>query len=729
LPDLVRQLPEELTIPLLWDLVSPGPAVPIEAGQAWDRLPGELEEGFQSEFDVSAPADEAGYVEWDAAAECAVAWDEESYGGPAEGPDLGPGVGSGSDAVDGSLEVDREGLRVAESPWAAPAALAVWLERLKCYPATAAWAVEVQNRVNRLTSLASLDDPLAGPEIDELNGLLAQVLEVLELCTEEEAAAAVRRTASGLARRVVVWRQTHVAALEAAALDVFRPGSNPELQLEWLNGGGLGGGPDPSQAVIDGWMGQPSVDVRGALASFLSELEAYESAPGANRASLLLAAGREAVQAGAEAGVPLTSRLQDSYGQCNLRVAVSAELLNRLIPTQPAIDSVVNDTVMNLPVYGKSRTTTQLSVRLNPRQGVLDFALVARGIVESHTTAESGPASIHTASDSSYEVVKPMEISPLWIHAAPATARASARSRLTGVDSSLDGVPVLGPMFRNLVRNKHAQKEGESRFEVRRRVEKLAVRQMDREVEQRLALLEKEFDRQVMVPLKGLSLEPSAVHLETTHRRLIARMKLAGEGQLAAHTPRPRAWSDSLVSVQVHESAVNNFLARLELEGKTFTLPELDAWIGQKLNRTLETSPESLMEDVEITFADQDALSVRAVDGRLELSIGVACLRYMDQEFENVRLIVAFRPDPVSLSADLVRDGTVQIQAEELSSREYLTLRGITSKVFSKNRRWNMVPGPWAADPRLADLAVTQFDMVDGWVAVAVGPAEREKAN
>ena len=62
---------------------------------------------------------------------------------------------------------------------------------------------------------------------------------------------------------------------------------------------------------------------------------------------------------------------------------------------------------------------------------------------------------------------------------------------------------------------------------------------------------------------------------QTTVDRAIMRLRLAGDEQVGSHTPRPQAPADSLASVQIHESVLRNVVERLNLDGRTFTLPQL----------------------------------------------------------------------------------------------------------------------------------------------------------
>ncbi len=81
--------------------------------------------------------------------------------------------------------------------------------------------------------------------------------------------------------------------------------------------------------------------------------------------------------------------------------------------------------------------------------------------------------------------------------------------------------------------------------------------------------------------------------------------------QLGGHTPRPRAPSDSLASVQVHESALGNAAVSLGLDGKRLTAPELQTLMREKFSRSnlpVETVVEA---DTVFEFAEKDAVRLR----------------------------------------------------------------------------------------------------------------------
>ena len=64
-----------------------------------------------------------------------------------------------------------------------------------------------------------------------------------------------------------------------------------------------------------------------------------------------------------------------------------------------------------------------------------------------------------------------------------------------------------------------------------------ATSQLDQEVAQRLEQSKQDIQVKLLKPLRDLNLEPTAVDMQTTSERLIARYRLAAREELSAHTP------------------------------------------------------------------------------------------------------------------------------------------------------------------------------------------------
>ncbi len=202
---------------------------------------------------------------------------------------------------------------------------------------------------------------------------------------------------------------------------------------------------------------------------------------------------------------------------------------------------------------------------------------------------------------------------------------------------------------------------------------------------------------------------------------------------MGSHTPRPQAPADSLASFQVHESVINNVVQRLGLDGRTFTLPELYGHIARCLSRP-QPADDPDHHDVSITFAAKDAVRVRFAEGRVELTVSIVKLAKGERRWRNFQVRAFYRPELGGRTAELARDGVIELIGQRLSIGSQIALRGIFSHTFSKKTPWNLMPERLANDPNLSDLGITQFVIDDGWIGVALGaqrlaarPAPRPK--
>ncbi len=420
----------------------------------------------------------------------------------------------------------------------------------------------------------------------------------------------------------------------------------------------------------------------------------------------------------------LARSVETHYRNANIRASLTEDLLNRLIPQQKMEIAPVRDTVMGLPVRGESMTSTDVALRLVPDPNRVRMALEVTGEVAAMTSSTSGPATFFNDSDSLYAARKPLEIDQKGIKLLPAEVDVRHQTRLRDVATDFDGIPLLGLVARSVARQQHELFRPQVNQEARSKVANKARQRIDSEAHDRLAELVNNLNRKVFGPLVNLSLEPTMIEAQTTEQRMTMRLRVAGEDQLGSFTPRPQAPKNSLASFQIGESMLNNALERLQLEGRTFTLPQLAERISERFQRpnTWQVNPEN--EDLAVTFAKKDAVTVHCQDGRVMLTLNITRISKEPRQWNNFQVRVFYRPQVNGRSGELVRDGVINLICRRMSNSSQIALRGMFSKAFPQNETVKLTPERFLTDPKLQDLAITQFVIDDGWVGLAVGPKE-----
>ncbi len=467
-------------------------------------------------------------------------------------------------------------------------------------------------------------------------------------------------------------------------------------------------------AVIDA----PPADVSQALRN----IEEFESSPRQTEARAVAAACRALADSPLPGQRQLARRIEVHYRNANLRFAISEKLLNRMLPARPPETAAVNEMVQGVPTVGQSVITSDVAVRLLPDPTRVRMALEINGEVSSFTASNAGPATFYNRGNTIYTARKNIELDLDGVRAEPTQINVHSNSRLQGLETNLDGVPLLGAIASRVAVQQHEQHKPAAERELRWKIARKARQKIDAETTAQFEQATNRLQEKLVKPMEAIQLRPTLISAETTAERVAMRLRLAGDDQLGSHTARPQAPADSLASLQVHESALNNALARLELDGRTFTLPELRQHLSAKLNRLDVIDEDHDNDDVQISFAPQNALYVSLNEGQLGIHLNIAKLSKAPRVWRDFQVHAYYKPQLNGRTAELVRDGIIHLAGTRLNTGGQIALRSVFSKTFSRNSSWTLTPDTLLQPEALSDLEITQCAIDDGWLGVALGP-------
>ncbi len=423
--------------------------------------------------------------------------------------------------------------------------------------------------------------------------------------------------------------------------------------------------------------------------------------------------------------------LDQHYRNANARVALTAAMLNRLAPKQVVTTQPVRDVISGTLAQGQSTTKSDVSVKLVPHNDGWNFILDIDGQINSNTMSKSGPVTFVNRGASQYMAEKSVFISGDGIRSNPATARAQHQTQLANICTEYDQMPLIGGIVRNYAEKRYDENLPQAQQQACNRVANKAASQVDQDVEAGLVRLEDNLRQQVVASLNRWGLAPTIVSMQTTAERATARFRLAGPEQLAAHTSRPLALSDSLSSMQLHESVLDNFLVNLELPGRTWMLPELYEHIQRKVSRQKPVPIADLPDNISVRFADLDPIVVQFRDDRIHVSVSLAEVRNPERSWENVEFHTKYQLIAEGLQLKLTRDGQVMLRGDH-SGRVDVVLRTIGSKLFPRDEGIKLIPEAVIKDERLRGLVWSQVQLENGWMGLGIADEKamlaREKA-
>ncbi len=414
--------------------------------------------------------------------------------------------------------------------------------------------------------------------------------------------------------------------------------------------------------------------------------------------------------------------MEQNYRNANIRVTITAEMLNRLVETVHTESKPVRDQIAGTFVSGQSNVRTESRVLLDPSADNWQLELSAHGRVESNTLANGGPVRFRSRGTTDFSAHKSVVVDDNGIQLKHSDVDATCRNRLVGVTTDYDWVPLFGSFARDRAIEGYRAKQGRVKSEIESRVELEARELLDQQTREAVDNVRQQTYERFASRLDDFGIKLTPVEMKTTPERLVARVRVAGENQLGSHTPRPRALSDSIASAQIHETALTNLAVTLGLDGKRYTGPELQKTLRERFAQLTAKNPPEIRRETIFHFAPEDAIQIHINEGRLELTVAFTSIEFDQDEMQNVIVHAYYIPKVEGLNAELVRDGTLGIEGR-FTSAERAQLHNVFNRVLPPERHLPIVRLENPADKRFEGLMITQLVLEDGWAGLAVGPS------
>ncbi|MEM6470877.1 MAG: hypothetical protein AAF802_15060 [Planctomycetota bacterium] len=421
----------------------------------------------------------------------------------------------------------------------------------------------------------------------------------------------------------------------------------------------------------------------------------------------------------------LAAAIDTHYRNANVRFSLSDRFLEGILPKIPNRSMPLRTTVLGSRVTGVSDVSSELGIRLIPSSRSWEMQLETIGQVSTRSIGRSGPASFRTSSVNPYNASTPISIKPTDIQLGNASVDVLGRTRLQGVETTYDGWPLIGSFVRSIAENEYFERSSLSNRIARGRIRSELSSEIASEINGKVEDVSQQFSQSVLGPLNALQLQPRVIDMQTTEDRMIARYRMAGESQLAATTPRPRALAGNLFSVQLHQSALNNTLEQLVPQDELMPIQDVLTSCYNVLGIDSSRMPEDLPDDVSIQFARHRPMTIEIEDGKVWITMRIIRLNRDRLKLRNFIVRAAYRPQFDGLKASLVREGSLNISGPRMSMRQRLPVRTVFTKVLSPNRPLPLLDGEMLQKFCPPDAGVIQFELRDGWLGLAIGTQTR----
>ncbi|HEX4413871.1 MAG TPA: hypothetical protein VH107_09615, partial [Lacipirellulaceae bacterium] len=448
---------------------------------------------------------------------------------------------------------DRLAMRPAPpraTSWCVPQALYDQLQRLAENAYTAEWASHVTNQLHALTER----DQLAGDDVQsilaDLSDAAEEAFRLADNTNDPCLSVELLRAHWALARRIDCWVAMH------------------EERVAYHFDGRVAARGDLSPYFRSAPADSPSP---ADVAALSQELESYESSCDPRLAAHIVQQQRVLAKSPASFDRALADSIEQHYRNANVRIAITGQLVNRMVKSERSESRPVHDMIAGAFVQGESDIFSQSQIKLAPANDEWNLRVETNGVVQSHTLADAGQARLMSRGATDFYGSKSVIVRPDGVHMQPSDVDANWHNQLVGVTTDYDWVPFLGGYARDRAQQEYQSRQNRVRTEMEARVSTEASDKLDQETHDAIERARKNIYGRFTERFDQYGIKLTTIEMKSTTERLVARLRVASSDQLGSHTPRPRALSDSFASVQLHETAMTNLAVTLGLDGQRLT--------------------------------------------------------------------------------------------------------------------------------------------------------------
>lgn len=329
---------------------------------------------------------------------------------------------------------------------------------------------------------------------------------------------------------------------------------------------------------------------------------------------------------------PVTSATTNA-GCAPLQISVPEGLLNRFLADERSQIDSVRDVIAKADVVGQQLTATRVVVDVKPNNSYADLQLVLTGDVHSDTVGVTSQAAVKTLGRHDVLAVKPVMFDGYQVTTKKPQVWVDVHNEHVDAATAFDGT-LFGGMARSTAIKTAKKKQSQIDAETGEHLAAQLGSQFNREADRQLGQFNREWRDRIGKQFGDLW--PQRMSARSTDSELVLSAAWADAPEMSwqaiakSGSSGTRTINNDLVKVWLHESAMNAWLRKLDLGGKTMTEAELrgvlESFVVKLGGRVLPKDQKLAAQPLPgaaplIRLGDKDPVRVTIADGELQLII------------------------------------------------------------------------------------------------------------
>ncbi|MDB4810082.1 hypothetical protein OAH34_02680 [bacterium] len=418
----------------------------------------------------------------------------------------------------------------------------------------------------------------------------------------------------------------------------------------------------------------------------------------------------------------LVDSVREVFGQSNVAIKVSAEMIDQVLGREVSRTLPVKDVILGTRLTGTAVMNGNVGGKLIPSGSDAKIELSLKGTVDTKNDGVNGPIRLKSVSKGTVSLTRLLTVSADGIEFGKTESEVSISTSITDMKANSDLALRVG---RKQAAKKKPQADRIAKEKLRTRV----TEQFESEMEDIEANASSKLLDQAKPILERLSLTPPSQVWRSSADQLAVDVNFRAEDQLSSVIGPTVFQSTSLFSIQVHESAIENAFTVM-LAGRTLDEERLNELMDSAGAPKPEKPEEEEDAPFEISFSRSRPVIFEARDGLLRVGLRGTRFAQGDRNPLNKAMEITSTYEVViddKSGAVLKRVGEVEVDfpRERLSLRD-AGLKPIIQKEFSAIFPENILDQSIqiAEDAEMETLRGREFRakeilVTDGWLSIA----------
>ena len=296
----------------------------------------------------------------------------------------------------------------------------------------------------------------------------------------------------------------------------------------------------------------------------------------------------------------------------------------------------VDETILGTKVIGSGALAGVSNAELVPSPKRAAIKVFAEATLETHTDGSQAMVTLKNYTTGTLRGEKQILFAAEGISTTPAKSKANLKSDISDVKIN------AGPLIRMVARGQVDSRRADSQAEAARRAERRMNNQMNERIDPNIAELNTKYQK-IREALNKTGLFPRVWDLSSTDTQIDWSILLGNTYQPSAPLPAPQQAPATGLTVQVHQSALNNMLAIL-LAGRYVDEEKFSERITEFLGETpafLERKAEET--PAKVSFGQRAPVDVLFVDDKIRVVVRLNDIQVLDNAARSFTISVEYK--------------------------------------------------------------------------------------